>query len=134
MAGGGAVSPLTGSWLLPATLKQHRAGNGRLSQCYRRLLSSVLRHRMLTLAMAMLALLLAGVGTTYMQGEFFPASDRPELLVSWRCQPVRRSRPPCVRCNALSRLSPPAGMLTTIRLTSAPVRYALPAHGCAAGR
>ncbi|KAA8673445.1 efflux RND transporter permease subunit [Pantoea dispersa] len=70
-------SPLTGSWLLPATLKQHRAGNGRLSQCYRRLLSSVLRHRMLTLAMAMLA----GVGTTYMQGEFFPASDRPELLV-----------------------------------------------------
>ncbi|NIG14072.1 efflux RND transporter permease subunit [Pantoea sp. Cy-640] len=75
-------SPLTGSWLLPATLKQHRAGNGRLSQCYRRLLSSVLRHRMLTLAMALLALLLAGVGTTYMQGEFFPASDRPELLVS----------------------------------------------------
>ncbi|MFY0403032.1 efflux RND transporter permease subunit [Pantoea dispersa] len=75
-------SPLTGSWLLPATLKKHRAGNGRLSQCYRRLLSSVLRHRMLTLAMAMLALLLAGVGTTYMQGEFFPASDRPELLVS----------------------------------------------------
>lgn len=75
-------SPLTGSWLLPATLKQHRAGNGRLSQFYRRLLSSVLRHRMLTLAMAMLALLLAGVGTTYMQGEFFPASDRPELLVS----------------------------------------------------
>lgn len=75
-------SPLTGSWLLPATLKQHRAGTGRLSQFYRRLLSSVLRHRMLTLTMALLALLLAGVGTTYMQGEFFPASDRPELLVS----------------------------------------------------
>ncbi|MEB5971566.1 efflux RND transporter permease subunit [Pantoea dispersa] len=75
-------SPLTGSWLLPARLQQHRAGHGRLSQLYRRLLGSVLRHRILTLSVAVLTLVLAGVGTTYMQGEFFPASDRPELLVS----------------------------------------------------
>ncbi|MGP4128467.1 hypothetical protein OJE16_01140 [Pantoea tagorei] len=41
-----------------------------------------MRHRLLTTGLALVALVLAGVGTTYMQGEFFPASDRPELLVS----------------------------------------------------
>ena len=75
-------SPLTGSWLLPARLQQHRAGHGRLRQLYRSLLSTVFRHRIMTLSVAVLTLVLAGVGTTYMQGEFFPASDRPELLVS----------------------------------------------------
>ncbi|WP_227542257.1 hypothetical protein, partial [Klebsiella pneumoniae] len=57
-------------------------GTGRLGRFYQRLLTRVLQHRLLTLGIALLALLLAGLGTTYMQGEFFPASDRPELLVS----------------------------------------------------
>ncbi|WP_415359615.1 efflux RND transporter permease subunit [Klebsiella pneumoniae] len=75
-------SPLTGSWLLPGTLQKHHTGTGRLGRFYQRLLTRVLQHRLLTLGIALLALLLAGLGTTYMQGEFFPASDRPELLVS----------------------------------------------------
>ncbi|MGK6326014.1 efflux RND transporter permease subunit [Erwinia sp. DT-104] len=75
-------SPLTGSWLLPGTLQKHAAGPGRLGGLYRRLLARVLRYRLLTLGLALLALLLAGAGMTRMQGEFFPASDRPELLVS----------------------------------------------------
>ncbi|MBK0127607.1 efflux RND transporter permease subunit [Pantoea sp. S61] len=75
-------SPLTGSWLLPARLPAHTAGPGRLGSAYRRLLGAVLRHRLTTMAVALLALLMAGAGTTLMQGEFFPASDRPELLVS----------------------------------------------------
>lgn len=45
-------------------------------------LPEFLQPGLLTLGIALLALLLAGLGTTYMQGEFFPASDRPELLVS----------------------------------------------------
>ncbi|MEV8970724.1 hypothetical protein AB0136_26585, partial [Klebsiella pneumoniae] len=73
---------LTGSWLLPGTLQKHHTGTGRLGRFYQRLLTRVLQHRLLTLGIALLALLLAGLGTTYMQGEFFPASDRPELLVS----------------------------------------------------
>ncbi|MDZ7279989.1 efflux RND transporter permease subunit [Pantoea eucrina] len=75
-------SPLIGSWLLPATLAKHAAGPGKLGTLYRRLLGWVLHHRLVTVAIALTALLLAGVGTRYMQGEFFPASDRPELLVN----------------------------------------------------
>lgn len=75
-------SPLTGAWLLPARLPGSTAGAGRLITAYRRLLCTVLRHRLVTIATALIALLLAGIGTTFMQGEFFPASDRPELLVS----------------------------------------------------
>ncbi|WP_312061751.1 efflux RND transporter permease subunit [Pantoea septica] len=75
-------SPLTGSWLLPAALQKHTAGPGLPGRLYQRMLACVLRHRLLTAGLALVALVLAGVGTTYMQGEFFPASDRPELLVS----------------------------------------------------
>ncbi|HBW2765455.1 TPA: efflux RND transporter permease subunit [Klebsiella pneumoniae] len=75
-------SPLTGSWLLPDALQKHTAGPGLPGRLYQRLLAWVLRHRLLTTGLALVALVLAGVGTTYMQGEFFPASDRPELLVS----------------------------------------------------
>ncbi len=74
-------SPLTGSWLLPAALQKHTRGPGLPGRLYQRMLAWVLRHRLLTAGLA-LALVLAEVGTTYMQGEFFPASDRPELLVS----------------------------------------------------
>jgi multidrug efflux pump subunit AcrB len=75
-------SPLTGTWLLPAHVKHHGGSAGRLAQAYRALLDRVLRYRLSTIGIALLALILSGVGATYMQGEFFPASDRPELLVS----------------------------------------------------
>lgn len=76
-------SPLTGVWILPAQLRnahEHKAP-GRLRRGYHRLLLA-LRHRLMTLASALGLLVLAAYGTTFMQGEFFPASDRPELLVS----------------------------------------------------
>ncbi|MEN5017601.1 efflux RND transporter permease subunit [Erwinia sp. Eh17-17] len=75
-------SPLMGTWLLPATLSAHQNGPGRLARGYHRLLALVLRHRLKTVAAAVSLLVLAGWSTTLMQGEFFPASDRPELLVS----------------------------------------------------
>ena len=47
-----------------------------------RLLTAALQHRLATLASALCLLALSRWGTTFMQSEFFPASDRPELLVS----------------------------------------------------
>lgn len=85
-------SPLTGTWLLPAHVKHHGGSAGRLSQAYRALLDRVLRYRLRTIGIALLALILSGVGATYMQGEFFPASDRPELLVSLSL-PANTSQP-----------------------------------------
>ncbi|PLL87216.1 ACR family transporter, partial [Klebsiella michiganensis] len=75
-------SPLTGAWLLPEKFKHHAAGPGRMARGYGRLLRTALRHRLATLGIALAALGVSVYGTTFMQGEFFPSSDRPELLVS----------------------------------------------------
>lgn len=75
-------SPLTGSWILSSKPGKSHAEPGLLLRLYRRLVSQVLRHRGLTLGLAGASLLLAIWGMSHLQGEFFPASDRPELLVS----------------------------------------------------
>ncbi len=75
-------SPLIGTWLLSVPLPRHKESSGRLMSLYQNLLRVVLRHRLLTLGSAVGLLVLAAFGSTLMQGEFFPASDRPELLVS----------------------------------------------------
>ncbi|EMX8371618.1 efflux RND transporter permease subunit [Yersinia enterocolitica] len=75
-------SPLIGTWLLPEKLASHAEKQGRLMRFYQRLLNQVLMHRVMTVSIACLLLGLAAYATTFMQGEFFPASDRPELLVS----------------------------------------------------
>ncbi|MFE8101918.1 efflux RND transporter permease subunit [Brenneria goodwinii] len=79
-------SPLTGVWILPRTLNGHAGEKarrpGRLMRFYSGLLARVLRHRVATLAIALAVFALSVFGTAFMEGEFFPASDRPELLVS----------------------------------------------------
>ncbi|MFB6328341.1 efflux RND transporter permease subunit [Pantoea deleyi] len=74
-------SPLTGCWLLSATaIRTHQPGW--LMRGYHRLLARILRHRLMTIGAALATLLVSLYATSFMQGEFFPASDRPELLVS----------------------------------------------------
>lgn len=75
-------SPLIGVWLLPKAVKAHQHNAGWLSRLYERLLSSALRYRGRTLLLAVVLLALAIVAAGRLEGEFFPASDRPELLVS----------------------------------------------------
>ncbi|WP_038900456.1 efflux RND transporter permease subunit [Dickeya dadantii] len=75
-------SPLIGVWLLPKTMKAHDHNAGRLSRAYDRLLSTALRYRGRTLLLSVALLALAVWAAGRLEGEFFPASDRPELLVS----------------------------------------------------
>lgn len=75
-------SPLMGTWLLCGEKTHQHAEPGKVLRFYQAILLSVLRHRLFTVVGAVTALLIALWGTTFMQGEFFPASDRPELLVS----------------------------------------------------
>ena len=75
-------SPLIGAWFLPGAMKAHHHEPGKMMRGYQCLLQAALRHRCITLGSALLLLGAAVYGTTFMQGEFFPASDRPELLVS----------------------------------------------------
>ncbi|MDU4747275.1 efflux RND transporter permease subunit [uncultured Pantoea sp.] len=75
-------SPLTGSWLLSVgSIKAHRPP-GILMRAYHRLLAAILQRRFITLGAALAVLAVSLYATTFMQGEFFPSSDRPELLVS----------------------------------------------------
>lgn len=89
-------SPLTGTWLLPEKVRHHAAGSGRIARGYGRLLRLALRHRLATVLIALATLGLSAYGTTFMQGEFFPASDRPELLVSLTL-PANASQPETLR-------------------------------------
>jgi multidrug efflux pump subunit AcrB len=75
-------SPLIGTWILSPKIKPHSGSPGRLLHFYQRIVDATLAHRGLTLFIAVFLLGLSAYGTTFMQGEFFPASDRPELLVS----------------------------------------------------
>lgn len=75
-------SPLTGTWLLSAKITASHSGPGRLARGYQRLLRLALAHRLLTIITALILLALAMFSTRFLQGEFFPSSDRPELLVS----------------------------------------------------
>lgn len=75
-------SPLLGVWMLPKKLQHDKKTAGLFRRLYVRLLDAVIRHRAMTLGSALLLLVLSGVGTLFLQSEFFPASDRPELLIS----------------------------------------------------
>ncbi|MBW1214431.1 efflux RND transporter permease subunit [Pantoea allii] len=75
-------SPVTGTWLLIEGAGARHKQPGRMARLYHRLLDQALRYRWATVISALLLLGMGVFGTTLMQGEFFPASDRPELLVN----------------------------------------------------
>lgn len=75
-------SPVTGTWLLTDSAHATHKQPGLMGRFYRRLLDQTLRYRWTTVTLALLLLGMGIFGTTLMQGEFFPASDRPELLVN----------------------------------------------------
>ena len=75
-------SPLLGIWILPDRIAHENHEGGRVMQAYRQVLGWSLTHRWLTLAVAAVAFIISVFGSTKLEEQFFPASDRPELLVS----------------------------------------------------
>ncbi|AZD02384.1 efflux RND transporter permease subunit [Pseudomonas chlororaphis] len=75
-------SPLLGTLILPKSLPHHGHGAGRIMQAYERALSWALGHRAMTLSVAVAAFVASLSAATYLEQQFFPPSDRPELLVS----------------------------------------------------
>lgn len=77
-------SPISGVWLLKGAKIRHHdnAQQGYLARKYESLLSFSLRHRLGIIVSSVLLLVLAIWGSQWLKSEFFPASDRPELLVS----------------------------------------------------
>lgn len=75
-------SPLLGTWILPDRMGHGSHEGGRVMKAYRKSLDWSLTHRWFTLGIALTAFVISLFGATKLEEQFFPASDRPELLVS----------------------------------------------------
>ncbi|MFM2838650.1 efflux RND transporter permease subunit [Klebsiella pneumoniae] len=77
-------SPISGVWLLKgAKLQQHdETKTGRLAGMYHSLLAFSFRHRPAVVISSVLLFGVSVFSSQWLKSEFFPASDRPELLVS----------------------------------------------------
>lgn len=76
-------TPLLGVTILPKTLKKHQDHKGRIERVFSVALRFCLRWRWPTI-IATLALFAASIfGLSAVQQQFFPSSDRPELIVDW---------------------------------------------------
>jgi len=76
-------SPVIGFTVLPARIKKTReAGRGRFMGLFVRILSACMRFRYVTIAVTIGLFLVSLWGQNLVQREFFPASDRSELLVT----------------------------------------------------
>jgi len=73
-------TPLTGVYILPDKMEAHHAPGE--TPWFSRLLDKMLRARLLVLAGTLALFLAALVGMRFVQQQFFPASDRPELLIN----------------------------------------------------
>jgi multidrug efflux pump subunit AcrB len=76
-------TPLLGVTILPATMKAHHGEKGRLAKIFSRALAVCMRRRWSTIGVTVAAFALAIFGTTFVQQQFFPSSDRNELVIDW---------------------------------------------------
>jgi multidrug efflux pump subunit AcrB len=76
-------APLLGVTFLPATMKAHHENPGRFTSAFRRVLLVSVRYRWLTIAATVLLFLASLGGMALVQQQFFPPSDRPELIVDF---------------------------------------------------
>ncbi|MCW5733501.1 MAG: efflux RND transporter permease subunit [Enhydrobacter sp.] len=74
-------TPLLGVTLLPRTARSGVEAPSRLTPVFRRLLLPAMRWRWLTIGFAAVLFVLSVAGLRLVENQFFPAADRPELLV-----------------------------------------------------
>jgi multidrug efflux pump len=76
-------TPLLGVTILPATVKSRHEAKGRVAQVFARVLGVCMHHRWITVGVTVVAFALALVGMEFVQQQFFPSSDRDELVIDW---------------------------------------------------
>ncbi|GJE60478.1 efflux RND transporter permease subunit [Methylobacterium trifolii] len=74
-------APLVGVTLLPKTMKRHDHGPGRAARAFLTVLEVAMRFRWVTVAACVVLMGIAVAGMAKVQQQFFPASDRTEILV-----------------------------------------------------
>ena len=76
-------TPLLGVTILPDAMQSHHEQKGRFARAFAGVLGVCMRWRWTTIAMTLAAFALSIVGMTFVQQQFFPSSDRNELIVDW---------------------------------------------------
>ncbi|MEI1252373.1 efflux RND transporter permease subunit [Rhizobium aouanii] len=76
-------TPLIGVTILPKTMKKHADHKGRFARIFSSLLQFCLRWRWMTIVATVLLFAASIAGLSMVQQQFFPSSDRPELIVDW---------------------------------------------------
>ncbi|MFT4013888.1 MAG: efflux RND transporter permease subunit [Paracoccus sp. (in: a-proteobacteria)] len=74
-------APLLGATLLPRTLPRHKAGSGWLRRAFHRILVLGMRFKWGTIGITLAAFLISVLGLGLVEQQFFPTSDRTEVLV-----------------------------------------------------
>lgn len=76
-------TPLLGVALLSKTMKPHHEKKGMVTRVFSWLLLLAMRWRWITIGLTVAIFGLSIGGMTLVQQQFFPSSDRPELIVDW---------------------------------------------------
>ncbi|CAL75604.1 Putative component of multidrug efflux system (RND family) [Bradyrhizobium sp. ORS 278] len=76
-------TPLLGVTILPASLPSHHAEGGRLTRMFRVMLNACMRYRWTTIIVTVLVFGLSVFGMRFVQQQFFPSSDRNELVIDF---------------------------------------------------
>ena len=76
-------APLLGVTLLPPTMKKHDERPSRFAAAFSRVLNIAVRRHWLTIIATVALFILSLAGLSLVQQQFFPPSDRPELIVDW---------------------------------------------------
>ena len=76
-------TPLLGVTILPAAMARHHEEQGRVARIFAGLLGWCMRWRWVTIGVTFAAFLASLVGMGFVQQQFFPSSDRDELIVDW---------------------------------------------------
>lgn len=74
-------APLLGVTMLPANWTHHDPAPGRLRRAFHRVLRGAMRARWLTIGLTLAAFALSVYGMKFVEQQFFPSSDRPEMIV-----------------------------------------------------
>ncbi len=76
-------TPLLGVTILPAKMKGHHGGKGRIAGMFAHVLAVCMHHRWVTIGVTVAAFVAAPSGMQFVQQQFFPSSDRAELVIDW---------------------------------------------------
>lgn len=76
-------APLLGVAMLPKTMKKHHEEKGRVARGFAAILNLCVSWPKVTIAVTAAVFAVSVYGMGFVQQQFFPSSDRPELVIDW---------------------------------------------------